>query len=76
MTDKFLPKDSTKAIVDIKEILYNRMQDLQGYIAANKDYSKQYGLECCDKVELSVERSCWQGEITFLQNLLDMIERS
>lgn len=63
----FLPKDPTSALVEIKEQLYDRLGTLRFCIKdAQKD---EYGY-------LWGEDATMANEIQFLENLLDIIERS
>ena len=63
----FLSKDPSKAIVEIKEHLYERLEILRTCLGPGY---KQIGY-MFDEVEIQM---C--NEILFLENLLDMIERS
>jgi hypothetical protein len=59
---EFLSKDPQKALDELKEILYERMEDLKETIEF---------LAVIDADELTMYE-----ELRFLQNLLDMMERS
>jgi hypothetical protein len=64
---EFLPKDPTKAIVEIKERLYKRLNILRPYI---KDMQiDEYG-------PLDFTEAAIANETKFLEELLDIIERS
>lgn len=63
---EFLDKDPTKALVEIKEKLYDRMRSRENYAAQDPLKDQYYkGLQ---KGALA--------EVEFLKNLLDIIERS
>jgi hypothetical protein len=63
---EFLDKDPTKALVEIKEMLYERMRSRENYAAQDPLKDQYYkGLQ---KGALS--------EVEFLKILLDIIERS
>ena len=59
--------------MDIKELLYNRLNDLKSRIKTNADIVPYDPFEggC-----LSGETSQYEDEIDFITNLLDTIERS
>jgi hypothetical protein len=63
MTQEFLPKDPAKALVEVKEKMYDRLSFLTKEIRA---YSL-YGNETTKQMD---------KEADFLQKLLDIIERS
>ena len=63
MTD-FLPKDPVKALVDVKEELYDRLRVLRSCIQSTDE-----GI--IDPFDIQM-----MNEIYFLENLLDKIERS
>ena len=63
---EFLSKDPTKALVEVKEKLYDRMRSRENYAAQDPLKDQYYkGLQ---KGALA--------EVEFLKNLLDIIERS
>lgn len=66
MTNDFLPKDPAKALLELKEALYDRLED-------RKIYAAQDPLK--DQYFKGLQKGA-QSEIDFLQNLLDRIERS
>ena len=67
MTQEFLPKDPAKAVVDIKEMLYQRLKLQREFLADNeKDEWGYISFEACQV----------ESEVNFLQKLLDTIERS
>lgn len=66
-TVDFLPRDAGKALVDLKEILYARLKGAKGYIKQNGDN--------CHPVNFGIVSSI-QNEIQFLENVIDLIERS
>lgn len=66
MTD-FLPRDSAKALVEVKKALYERLEIMRSCI---KDATKdEYGY--IDEFDIAVG-----SEVRFLEDLLDKIERS
>lgn len=66
MTTEFLTKNADTALVEIKEILYERLRNRNNYAAQDPLKDPYYkGLQ---KGALS--------EVEFLLNLLDIIERS
>ena len=67
MTTDFFPKDPTQALIEVKEKLYERLSRLRGYLKnADKD---DYGY-------LDFGDCQMDNEVIFLQNLLDIIEKS
>ena len=64
---EFLPKDPAKAIVEVKEKLYERLAMLRPYIERME--IDEYG-------PLDFTEAAIAGEVKFLENLLDIIERS
>lgn len=67
MTTEFLPKDPTQALIEIKEKLYERLSTIRGWLEnSEKD---EYGY-------LDFADNQLENEAIFLQNLLDIIERS
>ena len=60
---EFLPKDPTNALVEVKEKLYDRMDVLRSCIGPHDEYG--------DDVQNEM-----RNEISFLEELLDIIERS
>ena len=65
-TPKFLPKDPTKALIEVKEMLYDRLTVLKQCIP----HSHVIGYEF-DAVEKQMI-----NEVDFLEGVLDIIERS
>jgi hypothetical protein len=63
---EFLSKDPQKALDEVKQRLYERMRSRENYAA--QDPLKDVYFKGLQKGALS--------EVEFLQNLLDMIERS
>ena len=59
---EFLSKDPAKAVVDIKEKLYDRLDTLRSCV------SKEGPIDRLDHH--------FMNEIEFLQNIIDIIERS
>lgn len=67
MTQEFLPKDPTKAIVEIKERLYQRLKLQREFLgASDKD---EWGYINDEALQVD-------SEVRYLQSLLDIIERS
>lgn len=66
MTTEFLTKNADTALVEIKEILYERLRNRTNYAAQNPLNDPYY--KALQKGALS--------EVEFLKNLLDIIERS
>lgn len=64
---QFLTKDSDVALVEIKEKLYERLSVLRPYIER---------MEIDDYGPLDFTEAAIAGEVKFLEELLDMIERS
>lgn len=64
---QFLTKDSDVALVEIKEKLYQRLTVLRPYIER---------MEIDDYGPLDFTEAAIAGEVKFLEELLDMIERS
>ena len=64
---EFLPRDPTKALVDVKEKLYERLDILRTCLKDREkdDYGYIFG-----------EDHMMANEVLFLENLLDIIERS
>lgn len=60
---EFLPKDPTKALVEVKEKLYDRMGVLRTCIGPFDEYGDDI-------------KNQMRNEISFLEELLDIIERS
>lgn len=67
MTQEFLPKDPAKALVEIKEMLYQRLKLQREFLDDIEE--DEWG-----HIEFDVGQI--ESEINFLQNLLDIIERS
>ena len=67
MTQEFLPKDPAKAVVEIKELLYQRLKLQREFLADNeKDEWGYISFEACQV----------DSEVNFLEKLLDICERS
>lgn len=64
---EFLPKDPTKALIDIKEKLYDRLAILRPFIER---------MEIDDYGPLDFTEAAVASEVKFLEGLLDLIERS
>lgn len=64
---QFLTRDSDVALVEIKEKLYERLSVLRPYIER---------MEIDDYGPLDFTEAAIAGEVKFLEELLDMIERS
>lgn len=64
---QFLTKDSDVALVEVKEKLYERLSILRPYIER---------MEIDDYGPLDFTEAAIAGEVKFLEELLDMIERS
>lgn len=64
---EFLPKDPAKALVDVKEMLYGRLEVLRTCLGPGY---RQIGYEPDDVEKQMI------NEIDFLEDVLDMIERS
>ncbi len=64
---EFLSKDPTKALVEVKEKLYDRLTILRPYIER---------MEVDDYGPLDFTEAAIANEIKFLEGLLDIIERS
>lgn len=68
---KFLPKDKSKALFELKEILYSHLLTTQEMICRPID-AKGF-TEICKQ---EGEKRALKQELEFLRDLLDMIERS
>ena len=64
---EFLPKDPTKALIEVKEKLYGRLELLRPYIER---------MEIDDYGPLDFTEAAIASEVQFLENVLDIIERS
>ncbi len=64
---EFLPKDPTKALIEVKEKLYGRLELLRPYIER---------MEIDDYGPLDFTEAAYYNEVKFLEELLDLIERS
>lgn len=64
---EFLPKDPSKALVEVKEKLYDRLTQLRPYIER---------MEVDDYGPLDFTEAAIANEIKFLEELIDTIERS
>ena len=67
MTQEFLPKDPAKAVVEIKELLYQRLKLQREYLD---------GCEKDDYGYIDFYAGQVDSEVNFLEKLLDIIERS
>lgn len=67
MTQEFLPKAPEEALVVVKGKLYSRLTHLREWLDSAE--SDDYGY--LDPTDQHIA-----GEVVFLQNLLDLIERS
>ena len=65
--NEFLPKDPTKALVEVKEKLYDRLTILRPYVER---------MQVDDYGPLDFTEAAIANEIKFLEGLLDIIERS
>ena len=64
---EFLPKDPAQALVEVKEKLYNRLAILRPFIQNMQ--IDEYG-------PLDFTEAAYLNELMFLEELLDIIERS
>jgi hypothetical protein len=64
---EFLSKDPTKALVEVKEKLYERLSILRPYIS---------NMEIDEYGPLDFTEAAYMNEWSFLEDLLDIIERS
>ena len=64
---EFLPKDPAKALVEIKEKLYERLAILRPFIQ---------NMEIDEYGPLDFTEAAYMNEVMFLEELLDIIERS
>lgn len=64
---EFLPKDPTQALIDVKEKLYGRLAILRPFIQ---------NMEIDEYGPLDFTEAAFLNEMTFLEELLDIIERS
>lgn len=67
MTNEFLPKDPAKALVEVKEKLYERLAVLRTCLEGSAE--DDYGY--IDPFDIQIN-----NEIQFIERLLDVIERS
>lgn len=65
---EFLPKDPTKALVEVKEKLYQRWSENKDTLESVKDFDNY------DVWNFAIKAI--KNENKFLENLIDMIERS
>ena len=63
--EKFLPKGPTKALVEVKEMLYDRVSVLRQCISADEEW-----------VDIDAVDRQMENEIDFLTEVLNIIERS
>ena len=68
---KFLPKDPTKALLDVKEMLYDRLNNVQLCVKLNMNKNLDDSQTAHDAVDRQME-----NEIDFLTEVLNIIERS
>ena len=64
---EFLPKDPAQALVEVKEKLYNRLAILRPFIQ---------NMEIDEYGPLDFTEAAYYNELVFLEDLLDIIERS
>ena len=64
---EFLPNDPTQALIEVKEKLYSRLNILRPYIE---------NMEIDEYGPLDFTEAAYYNEIKFLEDLLDIIERS
>ena len=64
---EFLPKDPTQALIEVKEKLYGRLAILRPFIQ---------NMEIDEYGPLDFTEAAFLNETTFLEELLDIIERS
>jgi hypothetical protein len=64
---EFLPKDPVKALVEVKEKLYGRLAILRPYIK---------NMEIDEYGPLDLTEAAYYNEMLFLEDVLDLIERS
>lgn len=64
---EFLPKDPSAALVEIKEKLYERLAILRPFIQ---------NMEIDEYGPLDFTEAAYMNEVMFLEELLDIIERS
>jgi len=64
---EFLPKDPTQALDEVKEKLYDRLRTLRPFIQNMQ--IDEYG-------PLDFTEAAYYNELVFLEDLLDIIERS
>ncbi len=68
MTEQFLPRDPLRALLDVKEELYDRLTTLRQCIKYNLNGDDS---RCADGIDIQM-----LNEVSFLESLLDKIERS
>ena len=64
---EFLPKDPTQALIDVKEKLYGRLTNLRLFIQ---------NMEIDEYGPLDFTEAAYLNEVIFLEELLDIIEKS
>jgi hypothetical protein len=64
---EFLPNDPTQALVEVKEMLHKRLAILRPYIQ---------DMEIDEYGPLDFTEAAYYNELMFLEDLLDVIERS
>ena len=62
-----LPKDPTQALIEVKEKMYNRLGILRSFIM---------NMEIDEYGPLDFTEAAYYNEVKFLEELLDIIERS
>ena len=81
-TTTFLPRDPTKAIVEIKERLYDRLHRSRQFIdhygshlSVDRVFGEDQDQDLLHREQVGFDRAV-HDEIMFLQRILDEIERS
>jgi len=64
---EFMPKDPTQALIEVKEKMYNRLGILRSFIK---------NMEIDEYGPLDFTEAAYYNEAKFLEELLDIIERS
>ena len=64
---EFLPKDPTQALIEVKEKMYERLAILRPFIQ---------NMEIDEYGPLDFTEAAYYTEVKFLEELLDIIERS
>lgn len=74
---EFLPKRPEEALLNIKEILYERHLKIKNLYDENRKLIISNRFSAYeDKRELVAENVMMKSEMEFLENVLDLIERS